>query len=244
MKKTVIGALKNLGINVSRYSIRSNSQARLKHIVRKLEIDLILDVGANEGQTGIEMLNEYKFAGSIHSFEPTSAAYRTLAKVARRYPNWHVHNLALGDFDGQTEINIAGNSQSSSILQMDPLHVAASPASTNVNREKIEVRKLDGLISGIKGTAGRILLKCDTQGFEINVLEGAKHCLHEMSLVKLEMSTAELYVGSPLIGDVVRYMYDREYELFDVSSGFTDPRNGRVLQCDGLFIRKDLVDIN
>jgi hypothetical protein len=41
-------------------------------------------------------------------------AYNDLQEISKKDINWVVLNLAVGDFDGKSEINVAGNSKSSS----------------------------------------------------------------------------------------------------------------------------------
>lgn len=228
--------LRLIGIDINRYSIKSSSHARLKKYLSFMEIDLVIDVGANSGQTGNELRQSLGYHKKIHSFEPLSTAYEALEKKAMLDPLWEVHNFALGSNKGNFEINIAKNSQSSSLLTMMQKHSDAAPESVITGSEKVNVMTLDEVFLSIVGKEKNIYLKCDTQGFEIEVLKGGIEALRRICLVGLEMSTVELYKGCPLISDVVTYMYAHGFIMVDVKSGFSDPKTGQMLQCDGLFI--------
>ena len=63
-------------------------------------INYVLDVGANTGQFGQEIL-EKGYNGEILSFEPLTSAHLILENQAKKYPNWHIHKrCAIGDENG------------------------------------------------------------------------------------------------------------------------------------------------
>ena len=66
---------------------------------------------------------------------------------------WDVYpRCALGDHDGEVEINIAGNSESSSILPMLEAHLSAAPESAYEGKEIAPIKTLDAV-------AGQYLLR-------------------------------------------------------------------------------------
>ena len=74
--------------------------------------------------------------GLFSRFEPLKQAHQRLVALASRDQRWEVApRMALGDKDGETKINVAGNSTSSSILPMHNLHVSAAPDSRHVGSE-------------------------------------------------------------------------------------------------------------
>lgn len=61
-------------------------------------------------------------------------------------------------------------------------------------------------------------IKIDTQGAELEILKGAKKLLERSSpLVLAETWCAEIYEGMPLTHDVMAFMYDLGYQVFDLS---------------------------
>ena len=60
-----------------------------------LDINLIFDVGANEGQFAKKIIeNGYK--GKIISFEPLNDPYEKLVLKSSKFENWKVGKLSLG----------------------------------------------------------------------------------------------------------------------------------------------------
>ena len=93
---------RNAGFDVTRFPPDGSREAFLE----KLDISVVLDVGANEGQyaTG---LREMGYQGRIVSFEPLSEQFNLLEGLCSADALWDCHNLALGDTEGEATINKA-----------------------------------------------------------------------------------------------------------------------------------------
>mgnify|MGYP002153768379 CR=1 FL=1 len=227
-----------IGCDVIRFAPDAHPVARRKQLLVSLGIDTVLDVGANRGQFARHLRQDLGYAGRILSFEPLSTAFAVLSKRAQHDPNWEVFDFALGDVEGRREINVAGNSDSSSLLDMLPAHLDAAPESAYQGREIVEVKQLDPLFSTLCHDAARIYLKIDTQGFEERVLVGARQSLARIDTVQVEMSLVPLYRGQPLFYDLYRLLADSGYSLIAVDPCFADRNSGQVLQVDGTFHRR------
>jgi FkbM family methyltransferase len=105
-------------------------------LLSHFRINKIFDIGANMGQYVLSM-REAGYTGEIISFEPVSTQFATLSKAAKNDPNLQAVNMALGSRDEETFISIAGNSESSSLLEMMPEHTNNEPRSAYVGKEKI-----------------------------------------------------------------------------------------------------------
>ena len=59
------------------------------------------------------------------------------------------------------------------------------------------------------------VLKCDTQGFELEVLRGASRMLKEkrIRLVYLEIIVSSMYEGLPRISDVFKFLFDHNLRI-------------------------------
>lgn len=237
VKSLVRRGFKGLGLDVGRHNPMFNPTYRVNRSFDRFGIDLIFDVGANTGQFGTE-LRSVGYKGRIVSFEPLSTAHRELSVVAAGDSNWDVHPRgAVGDLDGTTTINIAGNSVSSSVLPMTTAHSSAAPASAFVTTEVIPIRRLDSLASSYLAGSRQPLLKIDTQGFEWQVLDGAMETLPRMKGVFCELSLVSLYEGQRLWREIIDRLQSSGFTLWSILEGFTDPRDGRTLQVDATFFR-------
>jgi len=207
-------------------------------LINYYKINKILDVGASVGLYG-ETLRKLNFEGKILSFEPLSHSYSNLIKNSKNDKNWEVYNYALGDKNSEVFINIAKNSDSSSILEMLPRHVKGAPDSKYVGKEKIKLVTLDSIFDKIYKKDDNIYMKIDTQGFEKKVLDGSENSLKYIKAIQIEMSLKPLYKGSILYLDMIEYMKQNNFELISLENGFSDYKTGELLQIDGIFFRID-----
>lgn len=201
--------------------------------------DLVLDVGANTGQYAAR-LRELGYGGKILSFEPLPDAHAQLLARAAADPLWEVHpRCALGAAAGTGALNVAGNSVSSSLLPMLDLHAAAAPRSIYIGQVETPVTTLDALLESSAGLARRLYLKIDTQGFEAEVLAGCAEVLPRIHAVEIELSLAPLYAGQQSWRWFIDFFESRGFDLWELRSAFRDPRDGRMLQMDGIFRRPE-----
>lgn len=225
------------GFEINRYNIRNSMGCRFVTLLGHHEVDLVLDVGANDGGYG-RFLRQHGYRGKILSFEPLPEAHARLVEATRGDPNWHVMpRMAIGSAEGEVEINVAANSVSSSLLDMCSSHLAAAPDSKYVCKEKVALTRLDTVTDGWIESTQRIFLKVDTQGYEKPVLDGALGILHKIVGVQLEMSIVPLYEKQILFRDMLGILEEKDYELWGIFPGFTDRTSGRLLQADGIFFK-------
>jgi hypothetical protein len=85
--------------------------------------------------------------------------------------------------------------------------------------------------------AASILLKIDTQGYELEVLKGALRLLERVVGLQIELSFTALYEGQPLYRSMLDWLSERGFNLWGLVPGFVEPESGRLLQCDGLLFR-------
>lgn len=210
---------------------------RLVRTLRWLDVDTVIDGGANAGQFAMT-LRSSGFTGRIHSIEPLSSAYSQLASSARNDPLWSVERGALSDREDVVEINIAGNSVSSSILPMLTAHADAAPESTYVGAESVPTITIDSIVARLGIDPARTMLKLDVQGYEAVALAGAGGCIDQFAATQVELSFVPLYGGSWLADEMTTFMVKHGYQLwmYDPAAMY-DPKTGRLMQCDGVFVR-------
>jgi len=208
----------------------------LHGLLRHQQINLVLDVGANEGQFGKE-LRASGYRGRIVSFEPLAEPYERLRRCAAADPDWAVaERTAVGSETGTITINLSQASTSSSILPMLPAHAEAAPQTVYVSKETVPIHRLDDLYR--LAPDDRMLLKIDVQGYERQVLAGAPNLLAGCRAVILEMSLVPLYEGQTLALDLWQFMAQQGFEAWALETGFRHKDTWRMMQVDGLFIRR------
>jgi FkbM family methyltransferase len=237
IQQAVRKILWRLGYDISRFDAKSHVLARRRRLLEYYKIDTLLDVGANRGQFALQMRKDLGFSGRIISFEPVGSAFQLLKMNADRDPNWRVINCALGEEDAKCEINVAGNSYSSSFLNMLPSHLKSAPESRYVRHETVEVKTLDSVMDDLALMKGNFYLKMDTQGYENRVINGAKRSLSRIDTLHLEMSLTPLYQEALLFSDMHKLLSDKGYKLVSLEPVFCDKETGQLLQVDGIYHR-------
>jgi FkbM family methyltransferase len=234
LKHTLRSLAEASGFQVEKTSVYTSPELRHHLLFSQLQIDLVVDVGANTGQFA-HQCRAAGYKGQILSFEPSATAHAGLLRTAESDPLWNVADrMALGATDGEIEINIAANSFSSSILPMLDSHLSAAPASRYLHKEKVPLRRIDDVLVP---NGRNIFLKLDVQGYEPQVLAGATQLLAHTLAVQLEMSLVPLYEGELLMPEICAAMTGSGFELWDFEPSFRSPITGRLLQIDGIFTR-------
>ncbi len=180
------------------------------------EIDLFLSIGVNR----------------MFMFEPAFKSYEVLrSKVCgnkRLSPDSMIYQVALGDGDGNTYINVeeVNNGQSNSILV--PLkHKEYYPDITFNEREKVYISRLDNF-----DIINCNFLLMDVQGYELEVLKGATETLKHIDYIYTEVNREELYENCAMVDDLDNYLTEfRRVETKWKRKGFGD----------ALYIRKSLL---
>ena len=238
VKQRVKKTLNAMGLEVHRFNPSVSSRARLIAALRTFDIDMVIDIGANEGQFARE-IRSGGYSGAIVSIEPMAIAYERLTQNSRGDPAWQVHpRCAVGAETGEIELNIAGNSVSSSVLPMLVSHSDAAPESVYQGKEKVPLSTLDLIVPKYIEQTNALFLKIDTQGYEWEVLNGAKSILPRVRSILMEVSLVSLYQGQRLWRESIDRLEAEGFVLWALEPVFVDATNGRTLQMDALFLRK------
>lgn len=205
--------------------------------MHELDINTVLDIGANVGQFGID-LRRHGFAGQIISFEPISSVATELEKTARRHTPWKVYNHAIGLKNEFKDINVANNSAlSSSFLEMLSSHLLAFPTSFTRITEKVKIMTLDKVAENLEIQFEKTLIKIDVQGLEKDVIIGGQRTISKVPLCLLEASIKPLYKGEASILELLQELFLLGHNLCDIYRGISDSE-GNLLQVDILTCKK------
>lgn len=212
---------------------------RIAGLLDHFAIDVVLDVGANEGQYA-GYLRSAGWRGRIVSFEPIASVHATLARNAARDPDWSVAPaMALGAKDGEARITVSNESDMSSLLPMRDEILAVSPTASAAGTEAVRVHALDTVFDDHVSKGERAFLKIDTQGFEAAVLDGASSSLDRIAGLQIELSLVPIYDGEATWRALVDRLEALGFDLRFVLPGYYDRHLKRMLQFDGVFFRAD-----
>jgi FkbM family methyltransferase len=226
---------KRLGLHITRSE--NTLEVKRQRVLEALSINVVLDIGGNVGNYARE-LRRNGFRGKIISFEPILEIFEQLREATAGDPQWSCYNLALGDDEAQTAINVSHNFVSSSLLEVTGASTSAEQATAITRRENIRVTRLDSLRSIILAPSDRVYMKVDVQGFEKQVLVGAVETMAQIEAVEMELSLVELYANQTLMPEMLCNLTALGFYPVWLDRGFKDPKTGYLLQMDGIFIKK------
>jgi len=184
------------------YDLRQR-RPELVEFLKDREINLVLDVGANTGQFGATLRAE-GYSGTIISFEPASVPFSELRHRATGDRRWVPLKLSLGDRPGRVKLNVSRYNTFSSVLRQTSNASAFEKNSAVDHVEEVEMACLDDVCE-IKPN-DRVFLKVDTQGFEEQVLNGARITLNSALGVLLEVPVVHMYEQVWSFEQALRFM--------------------------------------
>lgn len=206
------------------------------HMLHEKGITLVFDVGANVGQYGTE-LRSAGYRGKIISFEPQSAAWEKLSHAARKDQTWIIEKqMALGETSGTLELNVMKDNSLSSFLPF--VQTEENGGLVVVGQETVDVQRLDDVAFEHIGEDDKVFLKIDVQGFEKEVLAGAKNLMKRIDGINLEMALAPVYAGETYYVDFVNTLRDQGFALACISPVTSRLKVGRWHQLDGMFFKE------
>ena len=176
MKQIIKKKFYNFGYDIQSRSTWYSHDVRRIKFLNDHHVSLVLDIGANEGQYA-QSIRKAGYKNLIISFEPIKDVFDLLNQKVISDSQWQAMNIAIGDFDGYTEINISNLSQVSSILSATGL--GDTDYWKGSRQQQVQVSKLDSLINELNIKDHRVWLKVDTQGFEEQVLKGCQNLIKE-----------------------------------------------------------------
>ena len=204
----------------------------------QLEINCVLDVGAHFGEYGTT-LRQLDYAGRIVSFEPVKDSYDRLANAAGSDDAWTTRNFALGAEEASLEIKVAAASDLSSFLRASYAGDRFGNGLVVERRERVTVRPpsavFEECIAGIEDP--RILLKVDTQGFDVEVLAGSSGCLDKVVLIQSEVAAKPLYDRMTLLPEAIACYQEYGFDLAGLYPVSLELDNLRVIESDCLMVR-------
>lgn len=205
---------------------------------------IVVDVGARWGAT--DRWRPFGPRVKVVGFEPDE---RECARLAANEPDMTYVPLALGAMESSATLYRTVEPACSSLFPPVEGLAAKRPALAVMRpdgEETVRVTPLDDWLADSPFDEVHVL-KLDTQGSELAILEGAQQALTDVRMLQVEVELNPLYEGQPLFGDVDRFLRDRGFELWRLRNlthyGLSDVPADAVVVQDRHFFDTQIVEI-
>jgi FkbM family methyltransferase len=234
MKQHLRGLVRRAGFDLNRWPLPPDPNSLRANLGRALDhhpVDSVVDVGAHHGGFA-KLVRQIGFAGSIHSFEPDPVNFEILADRFSTDSRWRGYNLALGATPGELELHVHSSSDFNSFREPSEYGRQQFMTLKQSSNRRVPVQRLDQSIS----PDGPLLLKSDTQGFDLEVLAGAAALLDRVSILVIELSVQPIYESTPNLLEMLAAVDELGFAPAGMSYVTLD--GAKVIEYDGVFVRR------
>lgn len=243
MKNLIKTNIKNImglmGMDIK--SIKHKFENRFVNFIDQMNLQLVVDVGANVGQFAEAILNT-GYKGKIISFEPQPDLVELMYKKATAYDGrWIIAPaMALSDRSGTATFQrMAAHAMSSLNMPADSMN-ASIPSAQIYSQYEVELARIDEILWNLPDIDRQpFALKMDTQGSELNILNGADKIWKDIKLIQLETSIKQLYDNQPPYYKIDEFLRQKDFHLADMENGYSDAKDGSLVEFDAVY-RKNI----
>jgi FkbM family methyltransferase len=173
------------------------------------ESPVVFDVGANIGQTSV-LLSEALPTAHIYAFEPFSGAYSQLVRNTKHLTNVHTYALAFGSQGRALSVKLHERSDMNSLVDAADIESRSTECGSEVVKVETVARFCES-----NGIDSIDVLKCDTEGYEMEVLSGAEPLLDKgrVSFVYAEVTFCAANARNTSFFSVFEYLTARSYRF-------------------------------
>lgn len=254
MKKIIKKIFRSFGLEVKRHNPEFKNISFDKILLKILpNKPIILDVGANEGQSINKYLNLFSNP-TIHAFEPLEEQFDNLKIKYGLKRNIYLNNCAVGESNYKKSFNKAKKSSTSSFnnFNYNSNWIKNRSIEQNVDVENFFEVVKDVSITSIdnyckKNELNSIdLLKIDTQGFEDKVLEGSKEMIKKnaIKIIICEIMFDNAYDKYFSFSDIEKYVIPNNFRMVGLDLINNTLFSGLVFFADVMYLNKKKFNID
>jgi FkbM family methyltransferase len=232
-------SIRNLGASFSAKVLRrrppevgESALADMKRFVGAKARPLILDVGANTGQT-VKRFRKAFPSSVIHSFEPSQRIFDQLKTNIADRKEVFAWNAALGSVAGKQTFLENTHSDMSSFLELSKTGWGRIE-----QKSTVDVWTVDQFLEE-HGIGFVDILKSDTQGYEFEVFKGAEQAMrrNRIGLLYFEFIFSDMYQGLARFDEVFGHLADRGFLLVSIYD--INHQNNLASWIDALFVNRE-----
>jgi FkbM family methyltransferase len=197
---------------------------------------VILDVGANVGQSAKVFATRFPEA-QVHSFEPSPDSFAQLVLDTVRFSNVIAHPCALGRVRATRGLT---QGQKSTMNHLVAEGKAMPPGAVTVTvRTGTEVLETEGI-------AHVDFLKIDTEGHDLEVLQGFQPALGRVDFIEVEAGMNPYNRTHVPFASLAGYLHGEGFHLFRIFQQKMEWKQGGrpvLRRCNPVFISGRLTDL-
>jgi len=195
---------------------------------------VMIDVGAAFGSVALYFSERYHDL-KIYCVEANPEILPRLKETIGHRKNIELKNIALGSISGESYLHVTANQLSSSLNELNTTEIGDLPQDhqswlAEVKQVKVPVSTLD---AEFKTESHVLLLKLDTQGTELDILNGGVELLKRTRFVLTELNNHQLYKGACQYYEVDEFLRTHSFRLVDLV--VTYHTNEEVQEYDALY---------
>lgn len=186
----------------------------LKRLLSHENAPLCVDVGAAYGGFSARFLHEFP-TGRVIAFEPSTTLHAKLQARFMSDSRVTIEKLALGDREARMTLSVFSHPNLNSLLPLSEADCNPFRGEVVLGMEEVQLATLDTLCCN-RNIERIHLLKVDTQGFDLHVLEGSADLLEKrrVAFLLVEVNFATIYSGQATPGSLVDFLCSRGYFPF------------------------------
>lgn len=231
IKKIIQKVIKKLGYTLVKNNVSSSSKnysdpmkdGLKRNSILIPKVSTIIDVGAAAGTWYEKSLQVWPDADYV-LFEPLIERKNELELIKQKNTKVMVRHSALGKETSTLQFTISDDLDGSGFYGKG-------------NQREVQVEALDEVIREQK-KSGPFILKLDTHGFEIPILEGAVETLKNTELIIVEVYGFYVAPNSLLFWQICEYLDKQGFRMIDMLDMMRRKKDGAFWQCDAFFIKK------
>lgn len=197
---------------------------------REFSPELVLDVGANQG-LWTTMAKDIWPDANFLLIEPQVEMKKHLDDLCSSSENVAWIEAGAGAEQGKLALTMGEDLTQSTFLPYLDKELLRKG-----QQREISMITIDSLLASRKLGAPD-LVKLDVQGFELEVLRGADSLIGSTELFVMEVSLFPFMPGMPVLREVIEFMGERGYEVYDIAGYLRRPLDGALGQIDLAFAR-------
>lgn len=220
LKQGVFQLLRGLGHDMDTISL-SGALQRCQQ--RGLRVQTVIDVGASDGRWSLECMRYFPAAHYL-LLDAQQLHEAALKAFTTQHPKTAYQITAVGDADGPIHFDAS-----------DPFGGIAAYSPFAKNDVIVPMHSLATLVQ-THGVMGPFVIKLDTHGFEVPILQGAQSLLPHTELIVVEVYNFNFSAANLRFVEMCQHLEKLGFRCVDICDPLHRPKDGALWQFDAFFI--------